>query len=91
MGAAEFIPYNPMSWDEEMGNYYFEKFGKPDSDGSYYFSRILGRCLRCCFKDNLVYVKVYNYENEAGLAQRAIATVPNLEKEDIKAEQKVKK
>ena len=91
MGAGEFMAYNPLTWNQEIGNLYFEKAAELDSDGSYYISRILGRCIKCRFQDNLVYVKAYNYENEDGLAQRAIATVPNLEKENIKTGQKTLK
>jgi len=71
--------YNPMPWTKEIASMYFDRYGKPDSDGIISFNWIMGRPVNCKFERNLVYVAGYNYENEEGLAQRAIATVPNIE------------
>lgn len=72
-----FEQYNPMPWTREIAEYYFEYFAKPSKDGSIHFKWIMGRPVTCTFAGNLVYVKAYNFENEQGLAQRAISTCPN--------------
>lgn len=73
-----FMYYNPESWDREMALMYYENYGEVDEqEGTVNFKWILGRPVSCTFKDNLVYVFSYNKDNEEGLAQRAIATVPN--------------
>lgn len=75
-----FEQYNPMTWTKEIAAMYFEQFGQPDVDGVIAFKWVMGRPLNCKFINNLVYVAGYNYDNEWGLAQRAIATCPNLDK-----------
>lgn len=75
-----FSQYNPMTWSKEIAAMYFEQYGEKSDDGAIHFKWILGRPVTCTFVDNLVYVARYNYENEEGLAQRAIATCPNIEK-----------
>lgn len=77
-GINGFVEYNPMSWSEEMAKMYFEHYGKPNSEGGISFKYILGRPVNVYFIDNLVYVAAYNADNEQGLAQRAIATCPNV-------------
>lgn len=78
-----FIEYNPMSWDRETAAMYYECYGKANAiNGTVNFKWILGRPVSCTFEDNLVYVSSYNRDNEEGLAQRAISTVPNIE--DVK-------
>ena len=79
-----FAQYNPMPWTKEIAGMYFEQFGQPDSDGVIAFKWVMGRPLNCKFVDNLVYVAGYNNDNEWGLAQRAIATCKNIEKENNK-------
>ncbi len=80
--GAGFMQYNPTSWDREMATIYYENYGKSNSvDGTVRFKWILGRPVSCTFDGDLVYVKAYNRDNEEGLAQRAIATVPNITKE----------
>lgn len=59
---------------------YFEQFGTPDSDDVISFKWIMGRPLNYKSVNNLVYVAGYNNDNEWGLAQRAISTCPNIEK-----------
>ncbi len=73
-----FEKYNPMPWTKEIASIYFEKFGQPDYDGIITFEWVMGRPLNCHFKNNLVYVSGYNNDNEWGLAQRVIATCPNV-------------
>lgn len=75
-----FEQYNPMTWTKEIAGMYFEQYGKPDNNGLIVFKWILGRPINCKFVGNLVYVAGYNNDNEWGLAQRAISTCPNLEK-----------
>ena len=36
------------------------------------------------YNNNLVYVAAYNADNEQGLAQRAIATCPNISNKELK-------
>lgn len=72
-----FAQYNPMSWTKEIAEIYFEQYGEPDVNGAISFDWIMGRPVHCTFVDNLVYVKAYNFDNEFGLAQRAIATCKN--------------
>lgn len=74
-----FMQYNPMPWTREIAAMYFEEYGKPNKEGNITFDYVLGRPLKCTFKGNLVYVLGYNNDNEWGLAQRAIATCPNIE------------
>lgn len=76
-----FEQYNPMTWTKEIAAMYLEKFAKPDSNGLITLKWVMGRPLNCKFIDNLVYVAGYNNDNEWGLAQRAIATCPNIEKD----------
>lgn len=75
-----FEQYNPMPWTKEIAALYFEQFGQPDKDDVIAFDWIMGRPVHCTFVDHLVYVAAYNHDNERGLAQRAIATCPNLKK-----------
>ena len=81
MGFSE---YNPMTWTKEFAQMYFEHYGKPDQDGAITFKWIVGRPVHCTFVNNLVYVRAYNYDNEPGLAQRAIATCKNITKRNHK-------
>lgn len=76
------IEYNPATWDERMGNYYLEHIAEKDSYGNINLHYVMGRLVRCRFEGNLVKVALYNLETEQGLAQKAIATVPN--KTDVK-------
>lgn len=85
-----FQQYDPRSWDEQIAEMAFEKFGEVDNDGSVYFKYVLGRPLRCAFKDNLLYVAAYNAENIEDLGQLAVSSVPNINQKEI-APQKVKK
>lgn len=80
--------YNPMPWTKEMAGMYFERYGQPDCEGVIAFKWVMGRPLNCKFIGDLVYVAGYNNDNEWGLAQRAIATVPN--KEDSKGSKSIK-
>lgn len=75
-----FAQYSPIPWTKEVADWYFENYGENvDSwDGAVKFRYILGRLAPCIFKDNLVYVGEYNYNTEEGLAQKIIATVPNI-------------
>ena len=73
-----FMQYNPMSWTKEIAEMYFDKFGNPNSHGEIVFDYIMGRPVKCIFKNNRVYVGAYNADNEPGLAQRAISTCPNI-------------
>lgn len=82
VGAVSFEQYNPMPWTKEMAKLYFKQYGEPDDDGVISFKWIFGRPVNCKFDNNLVYVEGYNNDNEWGLAQRAIATCPNLEKKE---------
>lgn len=75
-----FANYNPMSWTKEIAEIYIKKNAKPDFDGRIGFKYIFGRPVHCFFENDLVYVRAYNCENEEGLAQRAIATCPNVVK-----------
>lgn len=85
-----FAQYDPYAWDEEIGKLAFEKFGEVLSDGSIFFGWVQGRLMRCKFKDNLLYVAAYNYENIDGLGQLAVSSVPNINQKE-KPIQKVKK
>lgn len=76
-----FSQYNPMTWTKEIAEMYFEQFAEPDCYGKINFKYILGRPINCTFDKNLIYVAAYNYDNEFGLAQRAISTCPNINKE----------
>lgn len=79
-----FVEYNPMSWSKEMAKMYFEHYGEPNNEGGISFKYILGRPVNVYFIDNLVYVAAYNADNEQGLAQRAIATCPNISNKELK-------
>ena len=68
--------YNPMPWNKTMAEFGFKHFGK-EADGRVHFKWVAGRPMSISFQDNLVYVGSYNYENETGLAQRVIRTVPD--------------
>lgn len=78
VGTRSLIQYNPMTWTKEIAGLYFEQYGEPDQDGVISFKWIFGRPVNCKFVNNLVYVEGYNNDNEWGLAQRAIATCPNV-------------
>lgn len=78
-----FMQYNPMKWNKEIAEAYIMKYGEYIDGEILYFKWILGRLTPCRFEGNLVYVAQYNYENEPGLAQRVIATVPNIDKKYI--------
>jgi len=73
-----FSEYNPMPWTKEIAKMYFERYGTVNSEGLICFKWIFGRPVNCKFGDGLVYVRGYNNDNEPGLAQRAIATCPNI-------------
>lgn len=75
-----FLEYNPMTWTKEMAELYFEQFCCSDSNEAIFIGWILGRPINCKFEGTLVDVSQYNYGNEFGLAQRAIATCPDLSK-----------
>lgn len=79
-----FAQYNPREWTREIAEYYFENYVEPKEDGTIFFKYIMGRPVTCTFVGDLVYVGAYNYENEPGLAQRAISTCPNKEKTNTK-------
>lgn len=85
-----FAQYDPYAWDENIGRQAFQRFGEVQSDGSVFFGWVQGRIMRCSFKDNLLYVAAYNYENVDGLGQLAVSSVPNLNQKE-KPIQKVKK
>lgn len=74
MGFSE---YNPLSWNKEFAQMYYEQFGEPDDEGNVRFKYILGRPVHVTFKGNLLYVAAYNYDTEDGLAQRAVSTCAN--------------
>lgn len=75
-----FMKYNPMPWSRETARRYFEINGKENSnDGEINFNWVMGRLVPCTFKDNLLYVRSYNYNTEDKMAQRIISTVPNIE------------
>ena len=76
MGIAQ---YNPMPWTKEIAGMYFEQFAHPNKDGEIIIRWVMGRPLNCMFKGDFVYVAGYNNDNEWGLAQRAIATCPDLD------------
>lgn len=75
-----FSQYNPMTWTKEIAKIYLERYSSLEDDGSIKFKWILGRPVSVTFKDGLAYVKRYNLETEEGLAQRAIATCPDVSK-----------
>lgn len=79
--GAGFVHYNPMTWTKEIASSYFEQYGKPDENGVIRFKWVMGRPLNCKFIGDLVYAEGYNNDNEAGLAQRAISTCPNVAKQ----------
>lgn len=85
-----FAQYNPLPLDENFGKQVFEKAGRVLSDGSVNFRYVMGRLMNCTFKDNLLFVKGYNYEHEEGLAQVVVSSCPNVKQKE-KAPQKVKK
>lgn len=74
-----FVQYNPMPWTKEIAAMYFERFVELDKDDVIALKWVMGRPLNCKFINNLVYVAGYNNDNELGLAQRAIATCPNIQ------------
>ncbi len=74
-----FMEYNPLPWTREFAKMYFEKYAREDEEHCIRIKWILGRPINCTFVGNLVYVAGYNNDNEWGLAQRAIATCPNVE------------
>ena len=75
-----FSDYNPMTWTKETAQWYLNECVIPEADGRIVFKWIFGRPVSCIFKDNIVYVSAYNFDNEYGLAQKAISTCPNIEK-----------
>ena len=85
-----FAQYNPIPLDEHSAEFVFEKEGSKLSDGSIRFKYVFGRLMPCSFKDNLLYVKRYNYENGEGLAQEIVASCQNVNEKEI-APQKVKR
>lgn len=74
------IKYDPTPWTRETAASYFEQCGEPGEDGSIGISYILGRPMYCRFTGDIVDARNYNQFIEEGLAQRAIATCPNIEK-----------
>lgn len=75
-----FKDYNPMPWTKEIAAMYFDRFTQPDKEGIIALKWVMGRPLNCQFQNNIVYVSGYNNDNEWGLAQRVIATCPNVDK-----------
>ncbi len=81
--AVGFMQYDPTPWSKEMAEFYFKKFGEVDPDGYVRFKWIMGRPVNLVFGPGTVNVSGYNNDNEWGLGQRVIATVPNVEKKKM--------
>lgn len=86
---AGFGAYIHTPLDKENAKYVFEQEGQVLDDGSVTFRYVKGRLMKCKFKDNLLYVAGYNYENEEGLAQMVVSTCKNVNTK-TNAPQKVK-
>lgn len=86
-----FMQYNPLKWTSEMGEAYFDKVGEKNGNGGTKFRYVLGRCLDVLFVDGMIYVAGYNYVNGSGMAQRIIATVPNLDTPKVEEGKGLKK
>lgn len=84
-----FAQYKPEPWNEEYAELAFQHMGRDLGDGSIFFDWVLGRPLRCTFKDNLVYVRAYNGNNAPRLAERVISNVPDIYQKE-NAPQKIK-
>lgn len=87
--SAGFGQYIPIPLDEQNAHFVFEQEGTKLDDGSVTFRYVCGRLMKCKFKDNLLYVAGYNYENEEGLAQMVVSTCKNVNAK-AKNPQKVK-
>lgn len=81
--GAGFMQYNPTPWTKEIAEMYFKEFGEVDSDGFIRFKWIMGRPVNLEFGPGVVHVAGYNNDNEWGLGQRVISTVPNIEKKKL--------
>ena len=79
-----FLEYNVIPWDKEMAKYYFEKNATVGEDGVVSFKYIYGRPVHVHFDGNLLYVSGYNADNEKGLAQKVVATCPNVFDNDFR-------
>lgn len=77
-----FFQYNPVSWDRDIANMYLEKYKNEITlkDGSICIKYILGRPMHIIIENNLIYINGYNADNEPGLAERVIRSIPDKEK-----------
>lgn len=76
------VQYDPRPIDRELAEKIIEKMG-------YSFGYLKGRPIKTCLEDNIISVWAYNRDNdEEGLAQRAIATCPNITKKEDKKPKK---
>lgn len=87
MGLAQ---YNPMTWTPEVAKGAFKYVGEERNPGEIWFGYVKGRPIKSLFVDNLVNVAGYNRDNEMGLAQKVIATVPNLPEVEEKYSKELK-
>lgn len=78
-----FYQYNPMPWTKEIASVYFQKYAQLDENKKVSIKWILGRPINCQFINDLIYVAGYNNYNESNLAQRVIATCPNVNKKKL--------
>lgn len=77
-----FMQYNPDTWDMEYANMYLELYKDEitDYEGNIFIKYILGRPMCIGIRNGLIYVDGYNRDNERGLAQRIIRTIPDKER-----------
>lgn len=72
------VQYDPTPMTREIAEYVISKMG-------YYFDYLKGRPIKCNMEDNIIYVGSYNRDNDYdGLAQKAISTCPNINKDITK-------
>ena len=75
-----YTEYTPYEWTKREAKIYLKNYAEVLDDGCISLRYVLGRCMFCIISNNLLDVRGYNENNEWGLAQRIIATCPNIDK-----------
>lgn len=77
-----FMQYDPDTWDKQTADYYLEHFKDEitDDEGYINIKYLLGRPMHIIIHDDIINVIGYNNDNEQGLAERVIRTIPDKKK-----------
>lgn len=83
-----FMQYDPDTWDARTAEYYLEQFKDEitTEEGDIHIKYILGRPINVTIHNGQINVRGYNNDNEQGLGERVIRTIPD--KKNNKANKK---